>query len=405
MTQKSATRKRPARRRPAGNVASQMAIAQPAQPNQEALSDGGFTALLEKATREILAVTYWFEPAPQPRPYPVTIRFSGHRSDVQGRPLPGDRFVQDETIENVVPGSGPIALTTRVHDINPGEWVVTASMLGPTLPVREQRKQESTPFAAEHSEPIARFWHKWAPSVGTTEQVRTCLLPFAHVPGIIPGIWGIMVSIGIIVALAFQFLIISAHHLTIGPWWTVSLIAILAGIIGAKGWYIVVYRHEHLINGWCIQGFIAAATAMLAILIAVFHMPAGVFLDVTAPGLLLAMAIGRVGCFFAGCCGGRPTASRFGVWSSDQHVGARRIPTQLLELLLAFSLGLGTLVGVLTYGPANGAFFVGGLAAYTLVRQGILFLRAEPRKTKRGLPITTALATLVLTTAIFWLAR
>jgi prolipoprotein diacylglyceryltransferase len=72
----------------------------------------------------------------------------------------------------------------------------------------------------------------------------------------------------------------------------------------------------------------------------VLHVPAGVFLDVTAPGLLFAMAVGRVGCFFAGCCGGPPTASCWGVWSSDQHVGARRIPTQLLESVLAFSLGL-----------------------------------------------------------------
>lgn len=397
MAQRSATQ-----RRSAEDAAHRIIVT---QRDQEPLSESGLPVLLEKAVQEILAVTYWFEPIPQPRPYPVTIRFSGHRSDVKGRLLPGDRFIQDETIEKVVPGSGPISLTARVHNINPGEWVVTAYMLNPALPGSKRRKQESTPFAAEHSGPVARFWHKWAPSVGTAEQVRTCLLPFAHVPGIIPGIWGIMVIIGIIVALAFQFLIIFADHLTIGPWWMVSLIAILAGIIVAKGWYVVVYRREHRINGWCIQGFITGAIIMLAILIAVFHMPASIFLDVTAPGLLLAMAIGRVGCFFAGCCGGVPTTSRFGVWSSDQHVGARRIPTQLMESLLALSLGLGTLVGVLTHGPANGAFFVGGLATYTLVRQGILLLRAEPRKTKLGLPITATLATLVLIAAIFWLAR
>src|SRR6516164_10979336 len=84
-----------------------------------------------------------------------------------------------------------------------------------------------------------------------------------------------------------------------------------------------------------------------AIMLVVLDLPAGVFLDATAPGLLVAMAVGRVGCFFAGCCGGPPTASSFGVWSSDQRVGARRIPTQLLELVLAGILGLGALVAVL----------------------------------------------------------
>ncbi len=38
-------------------------------------------------------------------PYPITVRFSGRRIDVKGRLSPGDRFVQDETIEEVVPGS------------------------------------------------------------------------------------------------------------------------------------------------------------------------------------------------------------------------------------------------------------------------------------------------------------
>ena len=140
-------------------------------------------------------------------------------------------------------------------------------------------------------------------------------------------------------------------------------------------------------------------------MLAALHIPIGVFLDATAPGLLVAMAIGRMGCFFAGCCGGPPTASRWGVWSSDQRVGARRIPSQLLETALALSLGLGALVAVLSHGPAGGAFFVAGLAAYTLVRQGLLRLRAEPRKTRLGGLATAALAALVLITAIVWLAR
>jgi phosphatidylglycerol:prolipoprotein diacylglycerol transferase len=137
----------------------------------------------------------------------------------------------------------------------------------------------------------------------------------------------------------------------------------------------------------------------------VLDVPAGVFLDVTAPGLLVAMAVGRVGCFFAGCCGGPPTASRWGVWSSDQRVGARRIPTQLLESMLALSLGLGVLVAVVGHGPADGVFFVGALSAYTLVRQGILHLRAEPRKTRLGGLLTTALAALVLIASMVFLAR
>ncbi len=81
------------------------------------------------------------------------------------------------------------------------------------------------------------------------------------------------------------------------------------------------------------------------------------------------------------------------------------MPTQLLELALAGILGLLVLVAVLRHGPAGGAFFVAGLAAYTLVRQGLLHLRAEPRKTRLGGLVTAALAALVLIAAVVLLAR
>ena len=212
-------------------------------------------------------------------------------------------------------------------------------------------------------------------------------------------------TLGMVVALALQFLVISRDHLVVGSWLTVSLISIAVGIVGAKVWFIVLSRREHRLNGWCIQGFITGAILAAAILLVALEVPAGVFLDVTAPGLLVAMAVGRVGCFFAGCCGGPPTASRWGVWSSDQRVGARRLPTQLLELALALSLGLGVLVADLGHGPAGGSYFIAALASYTLARQGILHLRAEPRKTRLGGLITMALAVLVLVAAVVFLVR
>ncbi len=390
-----------ARLRPVVDAAPRIHVIQTDTTSREG---GGVTTLLESATQEILAVTYWFDPAPNPGPYPVTVRFSGRRIDVKGRLSPGDRFVQDETIEEVVPWSGPISLTARIRGINAGSWVVTARMLESAHPARGPREQGNATLAAGPPGPAARFWRKWAPSAGSVEPVSTCLTPFARVPGILPGIWGAMVTLGIAVALALQGLVISVDHLAVGPWWTVSLVAIVVGIVGAKVWFIVLHRREHRLEGWCIQGFIASAPLAAAIVLTVIGVPAGVFLDVTAPGLLVGLAVGRVGCFFAGCCGGPPTASRWGVWSSNQRVGARRIPTQLLESALALSLGLLALGAVLGHGPAGGAFFAAALAAYTLGRQGLLRLRAEPRKTRLGGLATSALAALVLIAAIVFLA-
>ena len=395
MAHKSRTRKRPtAEATPRVNIV---------QSDTPTGTQGSFATLLESVVQEVLAVTYWFDPAPPSQSYPITVRFSGRRVDVKGRLSSKDRFVQDETIEEAIPGSGPISLTARVRDINPGEWAVTAHVVGSTQSARGRHEQGNATPAASPLLPAPQFWRRWAPSVESNKPVRTCLPPFVHVPGLFPGIWGAMVALGMVVALVFQSLVISADHLAIGLWWVVSLGAIAVGIAGAKLWYIILYRREHQVNGWCIQGFVTGATLTAAILLLALRIPAGVFLDATAPGLLIAMAIGRVGCFFAGCCGGPPTASRWGVWSSDQRIGAHRIPTQLLEMTLALSLGLVALVVVLRHGPAGGALFAATLAAYTLVRQGILHLRAERRKTRLGQPVTVILATLVLIVAIIFL--
>lgn len=393
------TRKLQTRMQPAGDTVPQSDAVQ----LDSSVFSQKFEALLDSATQPTLAVTYWFDPVPHPEPYAVTVRFSGRRVGVKGRHSAGDRFVHDETIDKVVPGSGPISLTARITNIHPGEWTVTAQVLGAMHAAHKSEKQARAMTVmpvSEPASPVARFWRRWASSAESEQQMKTCPAPFVRVPGIFPGIWGGMVAIGMLVALILQFVVIAREHLVLGPWWVVSLGAIAVGIVGAKMWFIVLHRREHKMDGWCIQGFITGAVLTTALLLVVLHVPAGAFLDMTAPGLLVAMAIGRVGCFFAGCCGGPPTASRWGVWSSDQRVGVRRIPTQLMELALALSLGLVALGAVLVHGPARGAFFVGGLAAYTLVRQGILHLRAERRKTKWGGLITAVLATLVLVVAV-----
>lgn len=56
--------------------------------------------------------------------------------------------------------------------------------------------------------------------------------------------------------------------------------------------------------------------------------------------LLITVTGGRPGRFFAGCCAGRPTASRSGLWSSDRVLAVRRIPVQLWEAATALLIGV-----------------------------------------------------------------
>jgi phosphatidylglycerol---prolipoprotein diacylglyceryl transferase len=376
--------------------------------------DIGTTSLVERTVQEILVVTYWFEPIPAPaEPYPVTVRFTGRRVDVQGKSGAADQFSHDEIVDRVIPGSGPISVTAKVRNIEPGSWEVNARIVGPSQPGRPTHRshhrasrssqlaaQQGTPLSAETPDRIDTwFWRRWAPSVEWTSRVKTGLEPFARIPGSLPLIWAAFVGLGMVVALIVQSLILAHLGQRLGPVWAWTILAIGVGVVGAKIWFVVKHRSEHRFEGWCIQGFIAAAAPAALLLFTKFHLPTGTILDATAPGLMLGMAVGRVGCFLGGCCVGMPTSSRWGVWCGDQHVGARRIPTQLMESVSALLIGCVLLVVLLTHGPAGGFLFVGALAAYTLLREGLLRLRAEPLKMQG--PAISIGAALVLTAAIF----
>lgn len=211
-------------------------------------------------------------------------------------------------------------------------------------------------------------------------------------------------TLGVIIGLLVQHPLAAHEDVAPGQVLIASLLALVGGPVGAKLWYLTLHGRswrESGADGWCIQGFLVGAAAVLTAAIAVMHLPLGTVLDATAPGLFLGLAVGRLGCFFTGCCAGRPTASRCAVWSSDRRVGARRIPTQLLESLGAAVIGLaGWLVILHAHLAVRGGLFIASFAAYTLLRQFLLPLRAEPRKTTVGLPVTTALAALVLVSVV-----
>jgi len=335
---------------------------------------------------QALGLTYWFDTAAEGKPYPVTIRFAGRRIGVKGKPGPRDTFSVTESIGQVVPGSGPIAITTRMLDVAPGEWHVTAT------PVIDSRPRSATPRSVSARRPSLPK----ASSSGTT-----AFAPVVRVraPGAHLGTWPALVGLGVAVALTTQAALAARSHLHVTRVLLLSLVASVVGLVGARLYYWAGHRGEPgsvLPGGSCIQGFVVGAVGVLVAGARVAGVPAGALLDLTAPGLLFGMTIGRFGCFFGGCCVGKPTASRWGLWSSDQRLGMRRFPTQLLESALTMIVGSAALLAVLTTTPKPaGAVFIGTIAAYTFGRQLLFPLRNRPH-TARGRALTMALAGLVL---------
>lgn len=359
-----------------------------------ALESEPSTSLTQLAVMDVLPVSAWFD-APSDRAVEgAVMHFSGHLvGSPEADPRPAS-FTHAVDIEPIPAGAGRVSVTAKVRSVAPGEWDVHARL-------DESGVHGAGGAAASRRQslvvtPAAWSWRRWSLADRGNRPVHTCLAPFARAPGVTPFIWAPLVLVAMIVAVVVQQLVNGRLEPPLSGSLPISLIAITAGLLGAKVWFVVLHRRERRYEGWCIQGFLTGVVVGAVPTLWVTGVPAGAFLDVTAPGLLLGLAIGRVGCFFAGCCAGRPTGSRWGLWSSDQTIGVRRMPTQLLEAGLCLGLAGACLAAVLLAGTAGGGVFVAGLAVYTLLRQQVLRLRTERRQTSKGTLAAAVAAGLVL---------
>jgi phosphatidylglycerol:prolipoprotein diacylglycerol transferase len=336
------------------------------------------------AEPEALVVSHWFDPGEAGEPYPATIRLSGRRVDIGGRPGPSDTFVHEEIIERVVPGTGPISISSWVYGLKPGDWTVSGELVTASRPASRVAGR----VAMRHAEPLAPAawsWRHWSVRTASPAPIKTrwaLAAPLARIPGVLPGSYTVLFAAGLVAALASQLAILASEQIAIPRSVFVSLLALSAGLLGAKLWSAALHPGESLLRGgWAVDGFLVTAPVVAIVALVAFGLPVGAYLDATAPGLFLAVAIGRIGCFLTGCCAGRVTSSRWAIWSSDRRIGARRIPTQLLESGAGLLIGTAALpLTLLHLRAVHGAVFVVGFAVYFVVRQMLLRLREEARR-------------------------
>nr|HID58257.1 prolipoprotein diacylglyceryl transferase [Desulfobacterales bacterium] len=104
--------------------------------------------------------------------------------------------------------------------------------------------------------------------------------------------------------------------------------------------------------------------------------------DVFAPSIAIGQAVGRIGCFFAGCCYGKecslPWAVTFTRFESLAPKGIPLHPTQLYSSLNAFGIFL-ILVGLHRIQRFPGQIFWTYVLLYTITRFGIEFFRGDFR--------------------------
>lgn len=221
---------------------------------------------------------------------------------------------------------------------------------------------------------------------------------------------------GVLLALAFLCALLIAAKLAARDGlprervYDLGLWMLLAAILGSKVLMLFTepeYREDPLrlvsldflrSGGVFYGGFIAAVVAGY-FLIRRYKLPWWKTADAFAPGIALGNAIGRQGCFAAGCCWGKPTTLPWGVeFTEAGHqvtgvpLGIHLHPTQLYEsfgalLIFFFLLWLhrrkrfsGQVI--LLYG-----------VLYAVMRFTIEFFRDDPRGDIAGLTSLTGLST------------
>jgi len=158
----------------------------------------------------------------------------------------------------------------------------------------------------------------------------------------------------------------------------------IPGILGARIGYIVQEWDKYAGNwkeifSWRFEGLTSFGGVIMAIAGITYYcrrtkIPVMAFLDMCTPPLLVAHAVGRVGCLLNGCCYGHPTTQWFGVHISPS-ITTLYEPAQIYEgFLVMVFIGL-----ILLYERrprASGSSFALALVAWGGARFIYEFFRA-----------------------------
>jgi phosphatidylglycerol:prolipoprotein diacylglycerol transferase len=170
--------------------------------------------------------------------------------------------------------------------------------------------------------------------------------------------YGVLVALGFLAGLWMAGRLAVRAGLNAEQTTNLGLYCALAALVGAKLMMLVVnagdywqnpgsiFSLETLQAGGVFYGGLLGALAVAAWYLHKTKLPALVVADAFAPGIALGHAIGRIGCFSAGCCWGKPTHLPWAVTFRNPAayqlvgvpLGVPLHPTQLYESAAEFAI-------------------------------------------------------------------
>ncbi len=154
--------------------------------------------------------------------------------------------------------------------------------------------------------------------------------------------YGAMIAVGILAAFFVGERLAKKHGLSLDITDSMIFTALISGFAGSKILYALTNLELLLkdpmavlgADGWVVYGGILGGLFGMWVYSRIKKISFMDYLNLLAPEVALGQAFGRIGCFFAGCCYGRVTASHFGVVfpaHSMAPAGVSLIPTQLIS--------------------------------------------------------------------------
>ncbi|MGH9512107.1 MAG: prolipoprotein diacylglyceryl transferase [Terriglobales bacterium] len=208
--------------------------------------------------------------------------------------------------------------------------------------------------------------------------------------------YGFLVSLGVLVGLLISVRNSEKEGINPDTAWNFGILIVLAGIVGAKVLYIIndwsthstlreIFSWETLQSGGVFSGGLIASLIVAVWYVRKHRMPALRTFDAFAPGLAMGHAIGRLGCFAAGCCYGKPTHHWWGVTFTNPLAASlvgtplnqALEPTQLFESAAELVIFI-ILMWMFKRKKFDGQIFGSYLFLYGIARFLIEFVRDDP---------------------------
>ncbi len=205
--------------------------------------------------------------------------------------------------------------------------------------------------------------------------------------------YGLFVAIGFFVGLMIAVRLGKIEGISAQQIMDMGFVIILSSIIGSRALYVLInasyYRKSPLDilkiweGGLVFSGGVIGVVLTMVWYIKKHNLSLGKIADLWAPAAAIGQAFGRIGCFMAGCCYGKPTDLEWGVVFTHPNSLARPLnvplhPTQIYSSISGFII-LIILLFLYSKRKFEGQVFLWFLILHSTARLAIERFRGDDR--------------------------